>query len=122
LANQSNRHQGYRGAFDAGGAGAATSAGALTHSHIEQLEKAKKGLASGDLGATKTDASGNVTYTDYEKSHKKAIKAEDKVNGNKRKEDGSGIDIFKEKDGTKTNQTITPTATGGITVTKTKVP
>ena len=109
-------------AFDAAGAGAATSAGALTHSHIEQLEKAKKGLAAGDLGATKTDASGNTVYTDYNKAHKKAIKAENKVNGNKRVEDGSGTDIFKEKDGPKTSQTVTPTATGGVTVTKTKIP
>lgn len=109
-------------AFDAAGTGAATSAGALTHSHIEQLEKAKKGLNSGDLGATKTDSSGNTTYTDYTKSHNKAIKAENKVNGNKRIEDGSGTDIFKEKKRTKTSQTVTPTATGSVTITKAIVP
>ena len=37
-------------AFDAAGSGAATSAGALTHSHIKQLIKAKLGLVCGRFG------------------------------------------------------------------------
>lgn len=107
--------------FDASGSGAASSAGALTHSHIEQLEKAKKGLGNGDVGKTETDASGNTRYVDYEKSHKKAIKAENKVNGNTRGVNGNE-NVFKEKDGTKTNQAISPNSSGGINITKTKIP
>jgi len=108
--------------FDAAGAGGATSAGALTHSHTEQLNKAKLGVGAGSMGKTKTDASGNRTYPDYNKSHKKAIKAENRINGNKRKEDGSGTDTFTEKNKSKTSQTVTPTAAGGISVIKTNVP
>ncbi|WP_165456425.1 hypothetical protein [Pedobacter kyonggii] len=40
------------------------------------------------------------------------MKAENKVNGNKRGV-GGNEDVFKEKDGTKTQQTLTPTSTGG---------
>jgi hypothetical protein len=56
----------------------------------------------------------NISHVDYEKSHDKA---ENKVNGNKRIEDGSGTDIFKDN-GTKTSQTISPTASGSVTITK----
>lgn len=104
-------------AFDAAGPGGSSSAGALIHSHIEQLEKAKKGLAAGDLGVVKT-VGGVKTATDYIKAHKKAIKAENKVNGNKRIEGAGGTDTFKEKNGTETQQTVLPATGGGVTVTK----
>jgi hypothetical protein len=56
----------------------------------------------------------DISHVDYEKSHDKA---ENKVNGNKRIEDGSDTDIFKDN-GTKTSQTISPTASGSVTITK----
>jgi RHS repeat-associated protein len=100
--------------FDNAGPGAATSAGALIHETKEQLEKAKLGLNSGDLGKVATDGS----YTDFLKSHKKATNAENKVNGNLRKEQQG---YFLEKDGTKTQQTLTPNAAGGVTIQKKKI-
>ncbi|MGD0343151.1 MAG: hypothetical protein ABSA76_15730 [Bacteroidales bacterium] len=109
-------------AFDKAGKGAATSAGALIHETSEQLEKAKLGLSPNDIGKTTTDAAGNKTYVDYESSHNTAIQSENNVNGNTRVEDGSGTDTFKETDGTKTTQTVTPNSTGDVTVTKTKIP
>jgi len=106
--------------FDKSGNGAASSAGALIHSTVEQHEKVKLGLSSGDLGATSTDANGNTTYTDYTKSHKTGISAENRTNGNYRGV-GGNEDVFLESNGTKTRQTLTRTPTGGVNITKTKI-
>nr|WP_292015463.1 RHS repeat-associated core domain-containing protein [Chryseobacterium sp.] len=111
--------------FDKVGKGGTSSAGAITHEHIEQLEKAKMGLKKGDIGKTETDAAGNTTYTDFNKAHAKAFKKEGKVNGNERieTEGPMSIKVFQEKDKTKTNQAIWKNdTTGGITVKKTKLP
>lgn len=43
--------------FDKAGKGGTSSAGALIHEHVEQLEKSKMGLSKGDLGKTKPDPS-----------------------------------------------------------------
>ncbi|MDF2553370.1 MAG: repeat-associated core protein [Chryseobacterium sp.] len=106
--------------FDKAGKGGTSSAGALIHEHTEQLEKSKMGIAKGSVGKTETDASGNTTYPDFNKAHAKAFKKEDKVNGNKRIETTGpmSINVFEEKDKTRTNQAIWPTTTGGITVQK----
>ena len=88
---------------------------------MEQHEKAKLGLSSGDVGATSTDASGRIVYIDYNKSHKTGVSAENRVNGNVRVE-GRSADRFLEKNGTITTQTLSPTASGGVTIIKTKVP
>ncbi len=106
-------------AFDKAGKGGASSAGALIHETSEQLEKSKLGLCPNELGKTTTDASGNKTYVDFENSHSIATKSENKVNGNTRQEEAG---YFLETDGTKTQQTITPTATGGVDIYKTKLP
>jgi len=111
--------------FDKAGKGGTSSAGLLTHEHIEQLEKAKMGIPKGKLGKVEKDESGNiVNLPDFNKAHEKGKKAEDKVNGNKRIEtDGPmSINLFEEKDRTKTNQAIWPKDDGGITVKKTKLP
>ncbi|WP_405377164.1 RHS repeat domain-containing protein [Nonlabens sp. Asnod3-A02] len=100
--------------------GAASSAGALIHSTVEQHEKSKLGLSSGDIGATTTDASGNTVYTDYMSSHKTGISAENRANGNFRGV-GGNEDIFLESNGTKTQQTLTTTPAGGININKTKI-
>ncbi|PWW14264.1 RHS repeat-associated core domain-containing protein [Chryseobacterium sp. AG844] len=108
--------------FDKVGKGGTSSAGAITHEHIEQLEKAKMGLKKGDIGKTETDAAGNTTYPDFNKAHAKAFKKEGKVNGNERieTEGPMSINVFQEKDKTKTNQAIWKNdTTGGITVKKT---
>jgi len=107
------------GAFDKAGKGAASSAGALIHETSEQLEKSKLGLCPNEIGKTTTDASGNKTYVDFENSHSTATKSENKVNGNTRKEDAG---YFLESDGTKTQQTVTPTTTGGVDISKTIIP
>ncbi|MGG1921177.1 RHS repeat domain-containing protein [Chryseobacterium cucumeris] len=111
--------------FDKVGKGGTSSAGAITHEHIEQLEKAKMGLKKGDIGKTETDAAGNTTYPDFNKAHAKAFKKEGKVNGNERieTEGPMSINVFQEKDKTKTNQAIWKNdTTGGITVKKTTLP
>jgi hypothetical protein len=55
--------------------------------------------------------------------HSEATKAENRTNGNVRVENPvAGTNIFNEKDGTKTAQTVTPQASGVATVTKTKTP
>lgn len=55
-------------------------------------------------------------------SNKNGNKTEaNKVNGNTRGVNGNQ-DLFKEKDGTVTNQTLTPNASGGLNITKTKAP
>lgn len=55
--------------------------------------------------------------------HNSAITtAENKVNGNTRVEDtNNGTNVFHEKDGTKTSQTVTPLPSGTIKVIKTKI-
>ncbi len=97
--------------FDKAGKGAASSAGALSHEIKEQQLKAEAGGLKGvyPAGAMKmhTDA---ITF------------AENKVNGNVRVEDPiKGTNIFHEKDGTKTSQTVTPLPSGSIRVTKKKI-
>jgi len=102
--------------FDKAGAGAASSAGAIIHETTEQLEKAKAGLNPGDWSKT---VSTSVMSPEFLKNHARAVKAENKVNGNSRNDQ---TDVFTDKNGKKTNQTVTPTSSGGITVTKTKIP
>lgn len=99
--------------FDKAGSGAASSAGALAHETKEQQLKAESGGVKGVYPAGATNMCNLAIRT-----------AENKVNGNFRKEDvKNGIDTFFERDGTKTTQTVTPnTSTGGIKVVKTKIP
>lgn len=97
--------------------GAASSAGALIHETVEQLEKAKMGIAKGSLGATSVDAQGNVSYTDFNTAHAIALKAENNVNGNTRTE-GPRFDTFAEKNGKITKQAVIPQVGGTINVMK----
>ncbi|WP_099768966.1 RHS repeat-associated core domain-containing protein [Chryseobacterium sp. 52] len=115
--------------FDKAGKGGTSSAGALIHEHVEQLEKSKMGLSNRDLGKTKPDPSvvGGKKYVDFLKAHDKTSKAEGKVNGNKRTEanntsNSNNINVFKEKDGTRTNQALWFPSTGGAEVKKSKLP
>ncbi|VXB14342.1 RHS repeat domain-containing protein [Chryseobacterium sp. 8AT] len=116
--------------LDEVGKGGTSSAGALIHEHEEQYEKAKMGLTNGEPGKTKQDSSvvGGKIYTDYEKAHDKALKAEDKVNGNTRTSaintsDSNIVNIFKESDKTKTHQVVWfHKSTGKAEVKKTKLP
>jgi RHS repeat-associated protein len=99
--------------FDKAGKGGASSAGALAHETYEQQLKAEAGVVK---GAYPTGALS---------MHKKAIRnAEDKVNGNYRQENQPiiGTDTFIGRDLKKTTQTVTPNSSGGISVTKTKIP
>ena len=108
--------------FDKAGKGGTSSAGALGHEHVEQLEKAKMGIPQGKMGKTVTDKNGNKTYPQYEKAHKKGLKAEDKINGNTRTEiDYTSINVFQEKDKSKTSQVVR-TEKPLIEVKKTKIP
>ena len=102
--------------------GAASSAGALIHETSEQLAKAKKGLVSGQMGASHIDpVTGDRVYDDYNDAYNNsAIPSENNVNGNKRGFNGNE-DNFLEKNGTITVQTVTPTASGGVTITKTNI-
>jgi len=102
--------------FDKAGVGAASSAGAIIHETIEQLEKAKDGLNPGDWSKT---VGTNKMSPEFLKGHATAIKAENKVNGNTRNDQ---TDIFTDKNGAKTQQTVTPTNTGGVTIMKNKIP
>lgn len=106
--------------FDKAGDGGTSSAGAVIHETVEQLEKAKLGLANGDRGAYTVDENGNKTYTDYNKAHSAANEVEDSVNGNTKVESAGGAKTFTEKDGTTTTQTIQVLGPkdGGIKVTK----
>ncbi|WP_153395301.1 DUF6443 domain-containing protein [Chryseobacterium vaccae] len=110
--------------FDKAGKGGTSSAGALTHEHTEQLEKAKMGISQGKLGKVERNDSGNIVkLPDFDKAHAKAFKKEGKVNGNERVEtDGPmSINVYQEKDKTKTNQAIWPTDEGGLRIKKTKL-
>lgn len=94
--------------FDKGGAGGASSAGALAHETKEQQLKAEAG---GVKGAYPKGALN---------MHNLAIATENKVNGNFRAEGSNGMDTFLGKDmKTATFQTVQPSG-GGIIVTKTK--
>jgi len=92
-------------AFDAAGEGGSSSAGALIHSHSEQLEKAKMGLKKGEGGKVEKDANGKILTPDYDKAHAEGIKSENKVNGNTRGFDGNEKH-FKEPNGNITKQTL----------------
>lgn len=97
--------------FDKAGKGAASSAGALSHELKEQQLKAEAGGVKGvyPAGAMKMHTDATTT-------------AENKVNGNVRVEDPiKGTNIFQEKDGTKTSQSVTPLPSGTISVTKKKI-
>ncbi|RDI14444.1 DUF6443 domain-containing protein [Flavobacterium sp. AG291] len=99
--------------FDKAGPGGATTAGVLAHETKEQQLKAEAGDIKGTYPAGATAM------------HKIAVRtAENKVNDNYRAEDHlTGDNIHYERDGTKTSQVVTPNAsTGGINVTKTKIP
>jgi hypothetical protein len=98
--------------FDKAGDGGASSAGALIHETVEQLSKAKKGLGPGE-------DPGGMGGSDYQKSHKTGIKAENAVNGNKRDEKTG---TFADKKGNKTKQNIqVDPYSGEFSITKTKV-
>jgi len=60
------------------------------------------------------------TSAEFDRAHQKATNAENRVNGNTRVE-GDSSDVFKERNGTKTRQVVSPTSTGGIKVLKTKI-
>lgn len=96
--------------FDKAGKGGSTTAGALIHETIEQLDKANQGMGPGE----------SLTSAEFGQAHQKASKAENKVNGNTRVE-GNDSDMFKERNGTKTRQTVSSTSTGSIKVIKTKI-
>jgi hypothetical protein len=84
--------------FDKAGAGAASSAGAIIHETTEQLAKSKDGLEPGDWSKT----AGLTTMSpEFIKDRPLAIKAENKVNGNKRDDQ---TDIFTDKHGHKHNK------------------
>ncbi|WP_316839133.1 RHS repeat-associated core domain-containing protein [Pedobacter gandavensis] len=94
--------------FDKAGVGAASSAGALIHETTEQLEKAKAGLNPGEWSKT---VGPTVLPPEFLNGHAKAVKAENSVNGNSRNDK---TDVFTDKTGVKTTQTVTPTSSGGI--------
>lgn len=98
--------------FDKAGAGAASSAGAITHETTEQLEKAKDGLNPGDWSKT---VSTKQMSPEFIKDHAIAITAENQVNGNSRNDQ---TDIFTDPKGTQVLQTVTPTSSGGVNITK----
>jgi RHS repeat-associated protein len=102
--------------FDKAGAGAASSGGALIHETTEQLEKAKDGLNPGDWSKT---VGTNKLSPEFIKDHAAAIVAENKVNGNSRNDQ---TDVFTDSQGKKTQQTVTPTSSGGVNITKTLIP
>ncbi len=111
--------------FDKAGKGGTSNAGALIHEHTEQLKKEKMGIPKGQLGKVVKDASGDIIdLPDFNKAHAEGFKEENKTNGNERIETAGpmNIDVFKEKDGTKTSQAIWPTTTGGMIIKKTKLP
>lgn len=111
--------------FDKAGKGGTSSAGALTHEHSEQLEKAKMGIPKGSIGKHTLDKEGHLDTTpDFDKAHAKAFKKEDRVNGNERIETTGpmSINVFQEKDKTKTSQALWPKDNGGVTIKKTKLP
>ncbi len=99
-------------AFDEAGDGAASSAGALIHETVEQLEKAKLGLLPYEYSKT---VGLNQVAPEFISTHHTATEAEDRVNGNERKEKKS---YFQEKDGTRTRQDLKPNKDGGVTVEK----
>jgi RHS repeat-associated protein len=101
-------------AFDKAGPGGTSSAGALIHETKEQLMKAELGLKNGDTG--KLDAQGRLL--DFPIPHGEATKSGDKVDGNRRVDNN----IYIEKDGSMTKQTIIPNeTTGRNVVTKEKI-
>uniref|UniRef100_A0AC34G047 Uncharacterized protein n=1 Tax=Panagrolaimus sp. ES5 TaxID=591445 RepID=A0AC34G047_9BILA len=87
--------------FDKAGKGGSTTAGALIHETIEQLDKANQGMGPGE----------SLTSAEFDQAHQKASKAEDKVNRNTRVE-GNDSDVFKERNGTRTRQTVSSTSAG----------
>lgn len=89
----------------------ASSAGTLAHETKEQQLKAEAGVAKG------------VYPKGGYNIHKQAIKtAEDRVNGNRRVDNSTAVNVFYEPNGTKTIQTVTPNNNGGISVIKKNVP
>lgn len=96
--------------FDKAGKGGSTTAGALIHETIEQLDKANQGMGPGE----------SLTSAEFYQAHQKASKAENRVNRNTRVE-GDDSDVFKERNGTKTRQAVSSTSTGSIKVIKTKI-
>ena len=103
--------------FDAAGKGATSSAGAVIHETVEQLEKAKLGIAKGSMGSAVINSAGHTTYPNYISSHATALQAENRVNGNVRME-GFRVDSFLEKNGNVTRQAIIQQVGGTIKVMK----
>lgn len=62
----------------------------------------------------------SLASAEFDQAQEKETNAENKVNGNTRV-DGYASDMFKEKNGTRTNQVVSPTSNGGIKVIKTKI-
>ena len=101
--------------FDKAGPGAASSAGAITHETMEQLDKAKSGLGPGDWSNIK-----GLPLTEYPpeylKGHANAIGYENEVNGNSRNDQ---TDIFTNPNGSQTLQIVNNNpGTGGVDITK----
>ena len=100
--------------FDKAGNGGTSTAGAVAHETKEQQLKAEAGVAKG-VYPPGVGVAVNM--------HTSAIRtAENGVNGNFRVENSDGSNTFTERDLTRTHQTVTPNSTGGISVTKTKLP
>jgi hypothetical protein len=97
--------------FDKAGKGAASSAGALIHETVEQLEKSKQGVAAGKA------PKGGRRSKIFKTAHAKGTRAENAVNGNKRDEKTG---VFTDKNGKKTKQDVN-TDYGDFEVTKTEV-
>ncbi|ALM50357.1 hypothetical protein AMR72_16590 [Flavobacterium psychrophilum] len=97
--------------FDKAGHSAGPSAGVLAHETKEQQLKAESGEVKG------VNPAGAIYM------HKQATYADDSVNGNCRMQNYlNGDNIFYARDGSKTSQTVTPNSSGGINLTKTKIP
>ena len=83
----------------------------------EQLVKAEMGLKNGDEGRIVNNGT-SLSFPDFDIAHAEAIKSGDKVDGNQRVSNN----VYVEKDGSMTKQTITPNdSTGRNTVTKEKL-
>jgi RHS repeat-associated protein len=107
--------------FDIAGPGGSSSAGAIIHETVEQYEKSKLGLTNGDFTKTPNNNSPNGS-PEYDTTHATAIRAENKVNGNRRYINPNGGDNFIEKNGTITNQTYSNTPNGDFNVVKKLIP
>ena len=107
--------------YDQAGATGMTSAGALIHETVEEHEKAKQGLSLVPLLPNRSDSTSVFNaklanfWTKFNADHSIAILAENKVNGNIRRDDlfykdpsGNGVVITMESNGEETYTTVGP--------------